>query len=92
LKSHNRCPEKCSNIEFHENPPGDSDQSFSMRSDRLEQTNSRFSQYFAGDKIEKNDMGGTCGIFGGRERCAQGFGGETRGKETTAESNTQMGG
>ena len=22
-------------------------------------------------------MGGTCGTYGGRERCAQGFGGET---------------
>ena len=27
-------------------------------------------------------MGGTCCTFGGRERCAQGFGGETCGKET----------
>ena len=25
-------------------------------------------------------MGGACGTYGGRERCAQGFGGETRGK------------
>ena len=32
---------------------------------------------FAGDKIEKNGMGGACGTYGGRERCAQGFGGET---------------
>ena len=31
----------------------------------------------AGDKIEKNEMGGACGTYGGRERCAQGFGGET---------------
>ena len=23
-------------------------------------------------------MGGSCGTYGGRERCAQGFGGETR--------------
>ena len=29
------------------------------------------------DKIEKNEMGGACGTYGGRERCAQGFGGET---------------
>ena len=28
-------------------------------------------------KIEKNEMGGACGTYGGRERCAQGFGGET---------------
>ena len=32
-------------------------------------------QYCAGDKIE-NEMGGACGTYGGRERCAQGFGGE----------------
>ena len=29
-------------------------------------------QYCAGDKIEKNEMGGACGTYGGRERCAQG--------------------
>ena len=29
------------------------------------------------DKIEKNEMGVACGTYGGRERCAQGFGGET---------------
>ena len=34
-------------------------------------------QYCAGDKIENNEMGGACGMYGGRERCAQGFGGET---------------
>ena len=28
-------------------------------------------------KIEKNAMGGACGAYGGRERCAQGSGGET---------------
>ena len=28
-------------------------------------------------KIEKNEMGGSCGTYGGRERCAQGFGGDT---------------
>ena len=31
---------------------------------------------FAGGKIEKNEMGGACGAYGGGERCAQGFGGE----------------
>ena len=30
-----------------------------------------------GDKIEKNEMGGTCGTYGGRKRCAQGFGDES---------------
>ena len=34
-------------------------------------------QYCAGDKIKKNEMGGACDTYGGRERCAQGFGGET---------------
>jgi hypothetical protein len=39
-------------------------------------------QYRAGDKIEKIEMGGACSMFGGRERCVEGFGGETGGKET----------
>jgi hypothetical protein len=30
-----------------------------------------------GDKIEKNDVIGTCGKYGGEERLVQGFGGET---------------
>ena len=34
-------------------------------------------QYCAGGKIEKNEMGGACGAYGGREKCAQGSGGET---------------
>ena len=34
-------------------------------------------QYCAGGKIENNEMGGACGVFGGGERCAQGSGGET---------------
>ena len=29
------------------------------------------------DKIEKIELGGACGTYGGRERCAQGFGEET---------------
>ena len=28
-------------------------------------------------KIEKNEMGGACGVYGGGERCAQGSGWET---------------
>jgi len=28
-------------------------------------------------------MGGACSLYGGEERCVQGFGGETSGKETT---------
>ena len=30
-----------------------------------------------GIKSRKNEMGVACGTYGGRERCAQGFGGET---------------
>ena len=45
-------------------------------------------QYRAGDKIESIEMGGTCGTYGGRERSAQGFGGETWGKETIGETKT----
>jgi len=30
-----------------------------------------------GGKIEKNEMGGACGAYGGGERGAQDFGGET---------------
>jgi hypothetical protein len=33
-------------------------------------------QYCAGGKIKKNEMGWACGAYGGGERCAQGFGGE----------------
>ena len=33
-------------------------------------------------------MGVACGTYGGRERCAQGFGGEIRAKETTGETKT----
>ena len=42
----------------------------------------------AGGKIEKNEMGGACGALGGGERCAQGSGGETGGKETTGETQS----
>jgi hypothetical protein len=34
-------------------------------------------QYYSGDKIEKNEMGWSCRAYGGEERCLQGFGGET---------------
>ena len=36
-----------------------------------------FTEYCAGGKIEKNEMGGACGAYGGGERGAQGSGGET---------------
>ena len=34
-------------------------------------------EYCSGGKIEKNEMGGECGAYGGEERDAQGSGGET---------------
>ena len=43
-------------------------------------------QYYSGDKIEMNEMGGSCSAYGGEERRVQGFGGETWGKETTGET------
>ena len=33
-------------------------------------------QYFSGDQIEKNKMGGACSACVGEERRIQGFGGE----------------
>jgi hypothetical protein len=41
--------------------------------------------YFA---IEKNEMGGACGTYGGGERCAQGVGVEARGKEAIGKTQT----
>jgi len=37
-------------------------------------------------QIEINEMGGTYSTYRGEERCVQGFGGETRGKETNGET------
>jgi hypothetical protein len=36
-----------------------------------------FTKYCSGDKIEKNEMGGTCNTYGGGEKLIRGFGGET---------------
>jgi hypothetical protein len=36
--------------------------------------------------MEKNEMGGACGTYGGKGRCIQDFGGEIWGKETTWEA------
>ena len=33
-------------------------------------------QYCTGYKTEKNEMGWACSVYGGQERCIQGFGGE----------------
>jgi len=35
-------------------------------------------QYFSGDKIEKNEMGGECIAYGGKERRVQSFDGESK--------------
>ena len=45
-------------------------------------------QCCAGGEIEKNEMGGACGAYGGGERCVQGSDGETWGKETIGETQT----
>ena len=33
----------------------------------------RLSKYYSGDQIEKNEMGGACSIYGGREEVHTGF-------------------
>jgi hypothetical protein len=32
---------------------------------------------YSGNQIEKNEMGGACSTYGGKERCIEDFGGET---------------
>jgi hypothetical protein len=34
-------------------------------------------QYFSGDKVEKNEVGGACSTYEGEKRGASGFGGKT---------------
>jgi hypothetical protein len=34
-------------------------------------------RYHSGDEIKKNEVGGACSTYGGREKCIQDFGGET---------------
>jgi hypothetical protein len=36
----------------------------------------RFDNY-PDNQMEKNEMGGACSMYGGKERCIQDFGGET---------------
>jgi hypothetical protein len=43
-------------------------------------------QILFGNKIEKTEMGGACGTYAGGERCIPDFGGETRRKATTWET------
>jgi hypothetical protein len=33
-------------------------------------------QYYSGDEIEKNEMGGACSMYGRKERCIQDIGRE----------------
>ena len=47
-----------------------------------------YSLLCADGKIEKNEVGGACGAYGGGERCAQGSSGEIRGKEAIGETQT----
>ena len=42
--------------------------------------------HFAGDKIEKNEMGWACGAYGWEKGGVKGLRGETGGKETTGET------
>ena len=43
-------------------------------------------QYYSGDQIDKNEMGGAGSTYEGEERCIRGFSGETWEKETTWKS------
>jgi hypothetical protein len=42
--------------------------------------------YSAGDKIEKNEMGGVCSAYGGGERCVRVLVGKPEVKEGTGET------
>jgi len=48
----------------------------------LKETSVLLNQYCSGDQIEKNKMGGAHSMYGGEEKHIQGFGEETRAKET----------
>jgi hypothetical protein len=45
-------------------------------------------EYFAGGKIEKNEMGGACSAYGIGEICAHGVEEEACGKEAIGETQT----
>jgi hypothetical protein len=40
-------------------------------------------KYYSGDKIKKNELGGACDRYGGKENCMQSFDGEILTKEIT---------
>jgi len=48
-------------------------------------------QYFLGDQIEKNEMGGACSTHGGEERCIQGFGGKPEVKRPLGRPRRRLG-
>jgi len=33
--------------------------------------------YYSDEQIQENEMGGSCGMYEGEDKCRQGFGGET---------------
>jgi hypothetical protein len=35
-----------------------------------------FTNYYFGEEIKRNEMGGACGTYRGEERCVQRFGGK----------------
>jgi hypothetical protein len=47
-------------------------------------------KYCSGDQIEKSEMGGACSVYGGEERCMQGFGGEVGRPKRRWEDNIKM--
>jgi len=48
--------------------------------------------YHLVNQMTMKEVPSTCDTYGGQERCLQGFGGETRRKETTWKTKAQMGG
>jgi hypothetical protein len=44
-----------------------------------------FIKYYSGDEIKTYEIGGARSTHGGEERCIQGFGGESWGKENDLE-------
>jgi hypothetical protein len=42
-----------------------------------------FTKFHPGDQMKRNEMGWTCCIFRGEERCIEGFGRRNWGKENT---------
>jgi hypothetical protein len=45
-------------------------------------------KYYSSNQIKKNEMDWMCDMYGGKKRCIQSFGGETRVKETSWKNYT----